>query len=282
MSVWAAVVLNWNGLEDTHRCVASLRDEADLIVVADNGSREVPRIEGVELVENGANLGFSGGCNRGIERALELGADWVVLVNNDAVVEPGCFDGFRRAAGHAVLAGVLLHEDGSVQWAGQRLSLRTGYSGRPDLHPPTHDRPVPRAVGALMAVPREAMQAAGAFDEDLFAYVEDVDWCVRLARAGWPTTLVAAARARHALSQSSGGDRGSTTTMYYGARNTIVVCERHAPRGPARTLLRRAVVTGTFAARAALVNRSLAGVRAVLEGVSDAHKGRLGRRPGSP
>jgi GT2 family glycosyltransferase len=280
VSSWAAVVLNWNGLEDTVRCVDALRPQADLIVVADNGSAEVPRLPGVELVENGTNLGFSGGCNRAIERALELGADWVVLVNNDATVEPGCFDALRAAAGHRVLTGVLLNEDGSVQWAGQRLSLRTGYSGRPSLERPTVDRPVPRAVGALMAVPRQAIEAVGAFDEGLFAYVEDVEWCVRLARAGWPTVLVADARARHGLSKSTGG-HGSTATLYYGARNTVVVCERLAPRGHARTGLRRAVIAATFAVRAARVSGP-AGMRAVLEGLNDARRGRLGRRPGSP
>ena len=101
---WAVCVLNWNGREDTLRCLASLRGER--VIVADNGSSDgsVEAIRSafpdVEVVENGANLGFSGGNNAAIRRALDGGAEWVVLLNNDAEAEPGLLDalpGGRRS-----------------------------------------------------------------------------------------------------------------------------------------------------------------------------------------
>ena len=135
---WWICVLNWNRREDTLRCLRSLEGSgAAGVVVADNGSIDgsVEAIRdafpGVELVETGANLGFSGGNNAGIRRALERGADWVVLLNNDAELEPGALEAFAAAPPAGVLAGKLLFPDGRVQWAGQRLSLRFGYSGRP-------------------------------------------------------------------------------------------------------------------------------------------------------
>jgi GT2 family glycosyltransferase len=137
---WAVCVLNWNGREDTMRCLEALlgvRGEF-VTVVADNGSTDgsVGSIRAeyphVEVVENGANLGFSGGNNAAIRVALAGGAEWVVLVNNDAEPHPGMLEALQAAAerrpGAGALAGKLLYPDGRVQWAGQRVGLLTGYS----------------------------------------------------------------------------------------------------------------------------------------------------------
>lgn len=293
MSTWWICVLNWNGREDTLRCLSSLAESgADGVVVADNGSTDgsVEAIRaahpGVELIENGANLGYSGGNNAAIARALERGADWVVLLNNDAELEPGALEAFAAAPEAGVLAGKLLYPDGRVQWAGQRVGLKSGYSGRPrgDGQPdgPEFDAAglVPRAVGALMAVSRLAIDAAGLLDEDLFAYVEDVDWSLRIREAGFACRFVPQARARHALSASTGG-AASTTPLYFGTRNTVVVCERHLPLGRAGTALRRISIVGSFLARALLVLRSRAAARAVIAGYADARAGRLGPRAAS-
>ena len=178
------------------------------MVVADNGSEDgsVEAIRAAhpeaELIENGANLGFSGGYNRAIRRAFELGASWVVLLNNDAQLDPQALlalqDAAARRPAAGILAGRLLEPDGRVQWAGQRVALLSGYSGRPrgygreDGPEFQVEGPVERAVGALMAVSREAVEAAGELDEDLFAYVEDVDWSLRIREAGFECILVPA------------------------------------------------------------------------------------------
>ncbi len=296
MSRWAFVVLNWNGREDTLRCLASLRavrgDSA--VVVADNGSTDgsVEAIRRahpeVAVVENGANLGFSGGNNAGMHRALAGGADWVVLLNNDATLAPDALEALRAAAERhpeaGILAGKLLFPDGRVQWAGQRVDLLTGYSGRPrgygcpDAPELCVEGPVDRAVGALMAVSRPAIEAAGLLDEALFAYVEDVEWSLRIRAAGFACVFVPGARAFHALSASTGG-AASTHTVYYGTRNTLVVAERHRPLGRLGTRLRRMSIVAAFGAHALLVLRSRAALRAVRAGYADARAGRLGPRP---
>jgi GT2 family glycosyltransferase len=292
MSRWAVVILNWNGRDDTLRCLAALRG-ADLVVVADNGSEDGSveaireRHPAVIVVENDRNIGFSAGNNAGIRVAVAEGADWVVLLNNDAVPAPDLFDELRAAARRhpdaGILAGKLLFPDGTVQWAGQRVGLLTGYSGRPRGYRRDDRRypegPVDRAVGALMAVSRQSIEVAGLLDEDLFAYVEDVDWSLRIRAAGFACVFVPTALASHSLTSSTGGDRGSTHTLYYGARNTIAVVERHRPLGPLGSALRRATIVLSFIARAALIGRGLAGVRAVLGGWNDARRGRLGERP---
>jgi len=295
---WAVCVLNWNGRDDTLRCLEALlgvRGEF-ATVVADNGSMDgsVGAIRAeyphVEVLENGANLGFSGGNNAAIRHALAGGAEWVVLVNNDAEPHPGMIEALQAAAARhpraGVLGGKLFGEDGRVQWAGQRVALLTGYSGRPR----GHGRPdgfaysvegrTDRAVGALMAVSRPAIERAGLLDEGLFAYVEDVEWSLRIRAAGFECVFVPSARAVHRASASTGGAAASTHTVYYGARNTIVVCERHRPLGALGNRARRATVAAAFLSHAALVLRSREAVAAVMEGYRDARAGRLGERRG--
>jgi len=281
-----AVVLNWNGGDDTVAALSSL-DGIPTICV-DNGSSDGSdvlvgdRFPEVELLRTGANLGFAGGCNRGIARALERGADWVLLLNNDATAEPGLQAALERAVAARPDAGLLackiLTEDGSgVQYAGAAFNARLGYSGRVDTTGPDEVRDVGRADGAALAVSRPAVERAGALDESLFMYVEDVDWSLRMRAAGFAVVFVPDARVRHKGSGSSGGST-STTNLYYDTRNTIVVAERHArlPRG--LRALRRAVIVGAHLAQAAKHPSRREAVSAVLAGWRDARTGRLGRR----
>ena len=296
-------MLNWNGRDDTLACLHSLAqldgDEIH-VVVADNGSTDgaVDAIRAqypaVDVIENGANLGFAGGNNAGIRHALDRGAAWVVLVNNDATVDPGGIAALRAAAAAhpraGALAGKLFFTDPPdlVWFAGQRFDPRLGYSGRPRGYrkpdAPEYRRvePVDRAAGAFMAVSRAALDAAGLLDDELFAYVEDVDWSLRIRKAGFEVLFIPAAIARHRVSASTGGERGSRNALYYGIRNTIAVCDRHRPLPRPLAALRRWELWVVFMAQALLLSEGRAPfVRAVREGYRDARRGRYGERPAS-
>jgi GT2 family glycosyltransferase len=281
-----AVVLNWNGGDDTLAALASLKGIQTICI--DNGSTDgsdrlvEERFPSVELIRTGANLGFAGGNNVGIRRALGLGADWVLLLNNDAAAEPGLAEALNSAARARPDAGLLackvLAEDGqSVQYAGARFNKWLGYSGRVRTDGTDELRDVARADGAALAVSRAAVEQAGLLDEQLFAYVEDVEWSLRIRRAGFAVVFVPDARARHKGSAATGG-RASTTNLYYSARNTIVVSERHAPLPRGLRGLRRGVVVGAHLAQAATHPSRGAAARAVLAGWRDARAGRLGPR----
>jgi GT2 family glycosyltransferase len=283
---FVAVVLNWNRGDDTLEALASL--EGVPAICVDNGSTDGSdaRVEAafpdVELLRTGANLGFAGGNNAGIRRALERGADWVLLLNNDAVAEPGLVEALERAAAARPDAGLLackvLSGDGrEVQYAGARFNARLGYSGRVETTGPDELRDTGRADGAALAVSRAAAERAGLLDERLFMYVEDVDWSLRILRAGFAVVLVPDARVRHKGSGSTGG-RASTTNLYYDTRNTIVVAERHAPLPRGVRALRRGAVVGAHLAQAVTHPQRMAAARAVLAGWRDARAGRLGRR----
>jgi GT2 family glycosyltransferase len=283
---FVAVVLNWNRGDDTLEALASL--EGVPAICVDNGSTDGSdaRVEAafpdVELLRTGANLGFAGGNNAGIRRALERGADWVLLLNNDAVAEPGLVEALERAAAARPDAGLLackvLSGDGrEVQYAGARFNARLGYSGRVETTGRDELRDTGRADGAALAVSRLAAERAGVLDDQLFMYVEDVDWSLRILRAGFAVVLVPDARVRHKGSGSTGG-RASTTNLYYDTRNTIVVAERHAPLPRGVRALRRGAVVGAHLAQAVTHPHRVAAARAVLAGWRDARAGRLGRR----
>ncbi|HTA35858.1 MAG TPA: glycosyltransferase family 2 protein [Solirubrobacteraceae bacterium] len=297
---WHAIVLSWNGREDTLRCLESLSrvEHPELrIVCVDNGSSDGSqravreRFPHVALIEAGANLGYSGGNNLGIRHALEHGARWVALVNNDATVATDFLAGFEAAArerpGAGILAGKVYFADRptTVWFAGQRVSELLGYSGRPRGYGredgPRYDRvdATDRAVGALMAISREAIDAAGLLDDELFAYVEDVDWALRVRDAGFEIVFAPRARAWHSVSASTGGEKASTHTLYYGVRNTVTVLERRRPLGAAGTALRRASILATFSLHALTRADRRAALRAVQSGFADARAGRLGQRP---
>ena len=117
-----AVVVHWQDAEDTLGCVASLEGEPDLsVVVVDNGSREpvgellARRAPAVEYLRSPENLGYAGGANLGIRRALARGADTVLLLNNDARLRPGATAAARAVlqAGDVAVVGpkVLTRED---------------------------------------------------------------------------------------------------------------------------------------------------------------------------
>jgi len=284
-----AVVLNWNGGDDTLAALESL-DGVEVICV-DNGSEDgspdaiAARFPGVELIRTGVNLGFSGGNNVGIRRALARGADWVLLLNNDAVADPGLPAALAAAAVERPDAGVLAckvffaEPPDVLMYAGGRVNLRLGYWGRQDGFGQRDDgrfdalRDVDRATGAAMAVSRAAIERAGLLDESLFAYAEDTEWCLRIREAGFGVVFVPDAKVWHVGSASTGGMR-SPTSIYYDTRNMIAVAERHDPRHGAAAAIRRGVVLGAHLANA----RDAAGVRAAVKGWRDARHGRLGRR----
>ena len=281
-----AVVVSWNGREDTLDALESLRG-IDTVVV-DNGSVDgsadaiAERFPDVELIRAGVNLGFAGGNNAGIRRALDRGADWVLLVNNDATVEPGLVEALAAAAESRPDAGVLackvLYADSDRLWyAGAGFNPYLGRSrherfGKPDE--PGTLRDTARATGAGMAVSRAAIDAAGLLDEEFFLYAEDLEWCLRIQAAGFAVVYVPEARVRHRVTAASGG-AGSPTASYYEARNVLAVVERYRPLPRGLTGARRALVV---APRVALAARRPRSAYAALRGWRDYRKGRMGRR----
>lgn len=218
-----AVVLNWCAEEDTAACVQSLQAQTGVALttlIADNaspdgsGDRLAKRFPNVPFLQTGANFGYAGGNGRGIAWALEHKADFVFVVNDDAIVEPKCVATLLAALDLDRKAGAagptIVHEQPSdIVWsAGGRfdqiraLSVEEAF-GIPLNELPDSQRPGagPREVSALsgcaILLRADTIEQFGGFREDFFAYVEDTELSVRWRRAGIRLLHVPSAKVIH-------------------------------------------------------------------------------------
>lgn len=246
----AIVVLNWNGATDTIICLKSLEalTYANFrVIVVDNGSTDgsVPAIRAafpsVELIETGRNLGFAGGNNVGIRYALDRGADYVLLLNNDTEVERSLLDALVAAACRFPEAGafsgkIYFHADPHRIWyAGARWNEQTlrfdlvGEGLIDDGNHFSHTSETAYACGCALFLPAARLREIGLLDEDFFLYFEETDWCYRARAAGHPSIFVPEARLWHKVSVSFGGE-GSPLALYFITRNRLLWARRHAMR----------------------------------------------------
>jgi GT2 family glycosyltransferase len=243
------VVPNWNGADRLGPCVRSLAVQscADFeIVVVDNASADdslavladlAAEIAPVALtvLRNDVNLGFAGGVNCGIRRALDSGATAIALFNNDAVADPAWLATLAAALDGepdvAIATGRLLMADGkSVDSTGDFYSM-WGLA-----FPRDRDRPAEpvRESGEVFAATggaslyRAALFAdIGLFDEEFFAYFEDVDLSFRARLAGHRVAYRADAIAYHDQGATSRTMGGFATTQYF--RNLPLLLAKNVP-----------------------------------------------------
>ena len=210
-----AVVLNWSAEELTSACIDSLECSQYSrlrILLIDNGSpdgsgeRLHARFPTIPYLQMGQNLGYGAANNRGIEWALAHRADYVLVVNNDAVVLPEAIGRLVEAAESkeevAIVAPFIgYHDDPETAWyaGGQFSRLRGLGVHRAPRHAEslTKTEEVSFASGCVCLISAQAIRDVGTFAEDFFAYVEDAEFCVRLRRAGYRILFEPRARALH-------------------------------------------------------------------------------------
>jgi len=244
----AVIVVNWNGTDDTLECLDSLMHmeypRCEIIVV-DNASQPSPRaviterFPAVTYIDSGANLGYAGGNNVGMRRALARGHDYVFVLNNDTVVEA---DVLRKAVAVAtsdprigvVGVKVIAFDDPGRVWVAygqvtyrQGLVRLIGYYGQDDG---TYDeqKDVEWVPGTAMLFSRRALEAVGLFDDNFFAYHEDVDWCTAARKRGFRVVFAPQPRIYHKGHQSSGGKGYVTPRQYLAGRNMVLYVRKHA------------------------------------------------------
>ena len=216
--VWAIVLTHGGAEEITAACFDSLLAQdyrALTILLVDNasfdgsGARLRDRYPGIQYLNTGGNLGYTGGNNRGIEHALAHGADYLLILNNDTVLEPTCVRILMESARGADRLGalapkILYFDDPARTWfAGGDFSFpRAMGMHRREL---ALDDPMeaPRldemtfATGCCFLMPAAVARAVGGFREDFFIYGEDVELSLRMTRAGYRLYYQPAARMLH-------------------------------------------------------------------------------------
>ena len=214
------VVVNWNGRDHLEICLGSLiaQDPAGVeIIVVDNGSTDgsvdfVRQQFGdrIRIITHDANLGYSRGLNEGIRAAR---GRYVMALNNDTEVAPGCLAALVEAADRHPNAGslatkILSYADRSVIDNVGHLLYPDGLSrgrGRLEIDRGQYDAEeevlLPSGCATLL---RRAMLAdVGLFDDDLFAYCDDTDLGLRARLAGWRCRYVPKAVVYHKYSAAT-------------------------------------------------------------------------------
>jgi len=242
---------------DENCCLNSLRRikknniEVEIIVV-DNNSTDgsqitLPKERGIKFMQNEKNLGFSGGNNRGIKYALEKNVDYVLILNNDTVVDENFlvnlvnnknadisspkiyfekgFEFHKDRYTEKQLGEVIWYAGGNIDWQniiGKHIGVDEVDNGQF-----SKSREVDFATGACMLVKREVFEKIGYFDEKYFLYLEDMDFCVRAKKAGFKILFEPKAVVWHKNAASIGGS-GSNLQDYYFTKSRLLFALKFA------------------------------------------------------
>jgi GT2 family glycosyltransferase len=239
------VVLNWNLKDDTMACVESIQAGTyanHRIVIVDNGSQDdsVRTLTGhfgtaVDLIASEENLGFAGGANVGIRHALDRGADYVLLLNNDTIAAPNLIEILADTAAscsrETVLGPAICYYDdpqrfwrlGAVHRWGLPVPVEIGHDA-PDTGQFTAPFEVDYVTGCAMWVPAQIFERVGLLNQDFFMYYEDADFCWRVREAGFDVVVVPEARIWHKISRSS--RQVPRSTGYHHTRNRVIFYNR--------------------------------------------------------
>lgn len=219
------IVLTWKGKDDTIECLKSLQQLSypnARILLVDNastdGTIEAVRniFSGIEIIVNETNLRFAGGNNVGIKHALHQDAKYVVLLNNDTVVDQDFLTHLVHVAEENALVGMAgpkiyyFQEPRRIWSAGGTIEWWKGWISHVGIR--EHDRgqydnvrEVDYLTACCVLVKREVIEKIGPLDKSYFIYGEDADWCIRATRAGYKLLYVPSAVVWHKLSVSAGG-----------------------------------------------------------------------------
>lgn len=241
------VILNWNNYLDTSECIDSLQQlsyENFEVIIVDNGStdgsgkRLRQEYDDVTVLFTERNLGFGGGNNRGIRSALERGADYVWILNDDVLLSDAkCLDVLVKRMESKPKIGALTpvvteypetdevwFREGYVDWrsgnAGHVGSSKWFVDWRFRSETDSEDSLVSHDYLPLCSalIRAEVFQELGLLREDYFLYYEDVDLCTRTGMAGYEIATETTVAIHHKVSASS-DHRRSPTHLYYTARN---------------------------------------------------------------
>ena len=236
------IVLNVNGRELVREALDSLGRmtyPAFKLIVVDNGSTDGSQAavrEGypdVMLIENGANLGFGEGNNVGMKYALDAGAEWILLLNNDIVVHPDMLSEMMKVAESDPAIGMLApkiyyHSRPEIFWyAGGEVNFWTGIVshrgvGRRDSGQYDRVEDTGYITGCAMLIRREVLERVGLFDPVYSpGYSEDADLSQRARRAGFRLVYVPQAKLWHKVSAFSGGGMSAMKTRLKVEHNMI-------------------------------------------------------------
>jgi GT2 family glycosyltransferase len=238
------IVLNFNRKDDTLACLSSLAENTyqnQKTIVLDNQSTdgsleailsEYPNIQIISLEDN---RGYAGNNNAGITVALQQGADWVFILNEDTVLAPNCIEKLISVGENdpdiAILGPMVYHYDEPefIQTAGGMFdkNLNSWHLAQNELDTGKflQPHPVDWISGCAIMLRGKPIYEEGMIDERFFYYVEETEWCYRMKKAGWKIIHVPEAKIWHKGVQRDYKPKPSVT--YYATRNRLLMLSKH-------------------------------------------------------
>ena len=236
------VVLNWNNKQDTLTCLQSLQPVEGSTIVVDNGSTDGSqeairkKFPNCTLIETGINLGYAGGNNVGISHALKQGAEYILILNNDTVVDPQILDaflaGFRKYPKAGIFGGKVYRMDTPDQldhfgatWNRKRKEF--DFFGHRETEQGQFQESIELdyVCGTAIVIKREVFEELGLFDPRFFLFWEEADFCFRARKAGFAVRTCPEAKVWHKVSASFVGGKPHAT--YFVQRNRLLWIERN-------------------------------------------------------
>ena len=257
-------IINFNGRNNTFVCLDSIKkiNASNFklnVVVIDNGSKEKLNLTQdylgnipLKIILKEKNLGFSGGHNAGINYALSKNADYVLILNNDVIVDPNLIfellkvldksDRYAVASPKIYFAqGFEYHqnkykesEKGKVIWyAGGQMDFKNviaKHRGVDEVDRGQYQKTEETdfATGACFLIKKEVIEKVGFFDDKYFLYYEDSDLSQRIKEKGYNILYAPNAVLWHRNAEAAGGP-GSSLQDYYISRNRLLFGLRYAP-----------------------------------------------------
>lgn len=239
------VVSNYNGWQDTLKCLASLEQQTfqnfEIILLDDASTND--SVEHLQraldarciFLPQQNNLGFAAANNLGMRRALADGVSWVMLLNSDTVCDPCLLQNLLDNTRPGAVSGpkmLFLNESEKLWFAGGEMNGETFeivHFGGGKQDAPRYS--IPKQVGFLtfccVLIPRGVIEQIGYLNEELFMYCEDAEYCARLKAAGIALWYLPQAKLWH----GAGGTAGGMLSVYYITRNTLYLrCHGLPPR----------------------------------------------------
>jgi GT2 family glycosyltransferase len=245
-----AIILTFNDVEDTIQCVESLLQSTypvETFYILDNGSTTegvfvslktaFGENESCKVMRSEQNLGFSAGVNICLREAVEENPDYLLLVNNDAVIDKECIKKLvstLETHKDALLCGpsILYHSRQDVLWHGAAyfswIKTAANNPGHNELFtvPNSAALEVDTISGCVMLIKSRAMEEVGFFDESFFFYTEDLDYCLRVKQIGQKVIYNPQAVAFHKIDPTF-NNRANKFVYYHSARSKMVLARKH-------------------------------------------------------
>ncbi len=235
------VIVNYNGIIHNQECIDSILNSSysniEIIIVdnksVDSSIEELERIynENITVIKNTENLGFAGGTNIGIKYAISNGCDYVLLLNNDTVIDKNMIGYMLKTSREnynaVVSPKIYYYEPSNVIWsAGGEINWNRGYTiqygmGKIDNGQWDDKREVSFATGCCILIPRRVIEKVGLIQEEYFLYFEDTDYCVNIRKCGFKIIYEPMAKMYHKVSATTGGDN-NINYVYYIIRNRLL------------------------------------------------------------